>query len=987
MAKKKVQIDIDLKGVKSINDLEGDLKRINEELKYVDINSKEFKNLTQEASRTSSELKKVANELKPITGVEQRDAMKKTGDALAGAFQVGGAAALLFGADTQEQFQKVAKSVGGVVVAIDGMKKMMEFASKENIGRLKSIGQSWNMVAKQSKIAGMSMRTALISTGVGALLVGIGLLIANWDKLINITKNKANVKAIEALETQLEKEKTIYGNLEKQAKIQAEINELKGEDEKNGAVEIKTQQQKMEMYSKELTILRMKRDDIDKVVKAQEDELKERLRLIKASESIEKKDSDLVKFIKKQKEEVIKLNETLLEQERINAEIGVLVKEEELAILNIKDLRNKTNDDLDDQIAALERLLVIERAKENSSERVYGIEQRLNKLRVIQIRDAKIVTAEDEKRAKMLEAESQAMRINEKIRKSTVALTIEKVEKEIESNKVMFSALKYQEEKSNNINFTNRKLNEYGKALDVIQNKIEKQRDAYAEIDELNSRRVRNDKKGNAIIDEMIASYESLLITGEQYGDKQIEIYDKLGISQEKASKYQQGVVADKVDELVLLDSEMEVLNNKIQIESRVTELLENKNFIEKRSLDFKRKQIEDTLGGMRTEMNALEDIRDTQTLNDEERLDNLNKIKELNDELIIKAQEFNNINNERKVNEEELIYIKNNAINNMNELIIKIKETENEQAKITGELKEQIRLYAEIQDFVEKNAEAIEVTQDLIHESINLVGALYARQAEMRKRDLDEWKKANIDALKEIGDTEKKLSSRRDELNMLLADAEGQRYHDIMAELAEIDNQEQINSDNKQEMMRKEAEMQYAIDEANWKSSVASKTAAIIDSIIFSTLAVIKALPNIPMSIAVGVLGAASAGIIASQPLPPKPTKTKLAIGGEIDGNSHARGGVDVNAEHGEFMVNKAAYAQYGDIIKSLNDSVLPKFANGGEMGKNVNTPSNNPLMDYNELAKVIVDVFKSNPMFVSVKEIRDVERRVAAVESRTSL
>ena len=58
-----------------------------------------------------------------------------------------------------------------------------------------------------------------------------------------------------------------------------------------------------------------------------------------------------------------------------------------------------------------------------------------------------------------------------------------------------------------------------------------------------------------------------------------------------------------------------------------------------------------------------------------------------------------------------------------------------------------------------------------------------------------------------------------------------------------------------------------------------------------------------------------------------------KFAMGGLISGPSHARGGVHIEAEGGEYIINKAAMSVPGvaQMAASLNSIARPKYANGG--------------------------------------------------------
>lgn len=61
-----------------------------------------------------------------------------------------------------------------------------------------------------------------------------------------------------------------------------------------------------------------------------------------------------------------------------------------------------------------------------------------------------------------------------------------------------------------------------------------------------------------------------------------------------------------------------------------------------------------------------------------------------------------------------------------------------------------------------------------------------------------------------------------------------------------------------------------------------------------------------------------------------------KFALGGPIIGPSHSRGGVHIEAEGGEYIINKAAMGVPGvaQMASALNSVARPKYANGGMVG-----------------------------------------------------
>ncbi|WP_020531398.1 phage tail tape measure protein [Flexithrix dorotheae] len=88
------------------------------------------------------------------------------------------------------------------------------------------------------------------------------------------------------------------------------------------------------------------------------------------------------------------------------------------------------------------------------------------------------------------------------------------------------------------------------------------------------------------------------------------------------------------------------------------------------------------------------------------------------------------------------------------------------------------------------------------------------------------------------------------------------------------------------------------------------------------------------------------------------KVNSQKLAKGGELKGPAHSQGGIQgwggfghIEAEGGEFMVNKHAYANNQDIIKTINQAGkysrfgLVKMATGGPLPVANTTPSNEAI------------------------------------------
>ena len=139
----------------------------------------------------------------------------------------------------------------------------------------------------------------------------------------------------------------------------------------------------------------------------------------------------------------------------------------------------------------------------------------------------------------------------------------------------------------------------------------------------------------------------------------------------------------------------------------------------------------------------------------------------------------------------------------------------------------------------------------------------------------------------------------------------------------AELSNQELTDA------QRLQIEARYQQQEAQIKQRAweAQKQADLAQAIINTALAVSRAWTigppqNIPAAIAAGIAGAAQIAIIANTQAP------KFEKGGIVDGQLHSNGGTIIEAERGEYVVNRHATAEFLPVLKAINEGE-PTFAN----------------------------------------------------------
>lgn len=216
-----------------------------------------------------------------------------------------------------------------------------------------------------------------------------------------------------------------------------------------------------------------------------------------------------------------------------------------------------------------------------------------------------------------------------------------------------------------------------------------------------------------------------------------------------------------------------------------------------------------------------------------------------------------------------------------------KLKEFRDAEAKYDEEQKKK-REEKEKQHQANLNAiraAAVDVAQ-------TLAAGLFNNNSEKRKQELDaELQKANTE-------TEQKIAYNQQLLDQGIISQE-----QFNARKAAIDKQQ---ADKEREIKRKQF--------------LAEKKAALVNIAINTAAAVVKSLATagIPAGLVTAAiaaaLGAAQAAVVASQPTP------SFGKGGWIKGKSHSEGGVDINAEGGEFMVKKSAAQKHRQLLESIN-------------------------------------------------------------------
>jgi len=262
------------------------------------------------------------------------------------------------------------------------------------------------------------------------------------------------------------------------------------------------------------------------------------------------------------------------------------------------------------------------------------------------------------------------------------------------------------------------------------------------------------------------------------------------------------------------------------------------------------------------------------------------------------------------------------------------------------------------LQDWRDKRQQMLE---EMKQASIDMEMAEVEGKINARKKDQDDFDKNLLDKMdKQKAANDKELAALMALMNKTTAvrKMSTQEYTQFAIEQATVLSNTifTINQQNRQAetndildslAMRKDAELsnkeltdaqrlqieeRYQQQEAQIKQRAweAQKQADLAQAIINTALAVTKAFATVPppanifAAAAAGVAGSAQIAIISSTQPP------KFADGGMVGGQLHSSGGTLIEAERGEYVINRQSTSDYLPSLKVLNSGeVEPTFAN----------------------------------------------------------
>jgi hypothetical protein len=208
----------------SFVNLRKELKQLTVQLQNLDPASKEFETVAKRAGQIKEQIRGVADAINDADPEKFGGKFQRTAEGIAGAFSAVTGAQALFGQQSEEIEKQMLKVQGAIALTqgISAMKELRndatdlagsiknklvtafqslnatQISNAKDLGTMTTLQKAYNVVVGSSTGVLKNLRIALAATGIGALILAVGYLIANFDKLKgSMSQSLTNAKNFE----------------------------------------------------------------------------------------------------------------------------------------------------------------------------------------------------------------------------------------------------------------------------------------------------------------------------------------------------------------------------------------------------------------------------------------------------------------------------------------------------------------------------------------------------------------------------------------------------------------------------------------------------------------------------------------------------------------------------------------------------------------------------------------------------------------------
>jgi hypothetical protein len=909
----------------------------------------------------TTEAKKLQAVIKDVGGAEQLRAIAKLGRGMVGAFASATTAADLLGIANKSTFADMEKKAQEFLTVMIGLREVSEAFSAKTLA---GMGAAFNGLITTVKGFSTATKAALISTGIGALVVALGLVVANWDKIKNAIDgtNASQQKSIDKQKEAIKGYEDSNKLIEDRKRLLDEVNQYYIDKNEENLADDTEATNKSLLDRRTLLIgnIALEKDELAQrkgAGKTYEDALE---KVDKAQASLTDKEAwandDVIKHAK-QKLDLAQKDLDIARSGYKNIQVSLENHQLELQVLNeILTAREKI---LDSQQVSIEDARRETEAAKNritilSSERDTENEIYNNKVEMLVLEKERLQALNDG--------------VTTDLQGNKVHVLLKKDEQDrLDAINAELVALKNQNDQYNDQ--VNKQKEKFLYEVDELE--TQKKMDdlladlkfKYTEINQANKEIIDNSQNVSKELDNQLASATNI----QKSYEEQLKFWDTFNTTQKLSYKDNinrltielglytqiQEISKEKLenDKLVLIEQKKvndakidEKLQNEVILNQQITD--------NNKLLDITKEQ----LAAVKGDKFMSQADKDQKTVELQTKINGLElKNKEIGTSIV---ENTNAITDAKDANLKTDIEIDKTTAaidKNVSDTNEKVKET-------TAEVEKQEKAWSKVQNFVKNYEDEINAATKVVTDSMELMATLADNRVQNAQEQMDAAQK-QMDTLEKQGE---KYSNDILDLQAQLSDANGERYNEIQAQIdLETKQADQTRTDFiKQAQLETDAQIKK--NKAEHQAAVWRKAAAIVDAAVQGALAVVKALPNVFLAVAVGIASAAEVAIIAAQKVPAEPVVEPTAQPGFVEGGFTGVGGVNEPAgivHRGEFVVPakvvRSPSAQHH--IAALENQRLRGYADGGYVAPAGGTFNNGS--DYDKFVNSLAEALTYMP------------------------
>ena len=1001
------------KVIKNISELEKEIESLSEEIKTLDFGSAEYEQAAQNLSKLRAGLRDVDKEIEGLDREQRLTALAGATELVSGSFLIAASAARTFGASAQsvEQIEELERQaleavnialgirqVAEGLVQIQQLKRIATETAANVQTRIAATLQTAYAAAVGTSTGALKLfRLALVATGIGAAIVAIGLLIANWDKLtkaIGLSSEELDDFAKTNIEAQKQTAKTRV-ELDFYASVVNDV--TKSENERLQALE---ELNKLGVITEDITL-----DQVDAL-----DKLNERLELVRDNILLKAQAEAASQLLTEAIKQSLDAQNSTLEEnltfwDRLKGlvatiyggqVIGQAVQVNE-ALENQNELINQTNEDVQ-KFEAL-YLDILDKLNQNEA-----------KLRVEREKSNKVTQTSNTQKQKTLDLDAELNKITEeraklleKVRRETQLLaTAERDEiKSIEiANKVIEDQNKLLEERLSilgttqgesedfiqnltrllvgvevpNIADTFNFLFEYIESDELLRNLGESQRKLIDDGTEFGKLLTRNgfELTNLVAIRQVLANQKNIEIIGEEQAQIILDFFDTQVKLSETAEEYNE-ILDERIQSG---NDELSVLQGKLSTQLETGEITAKEYTQGLNRLQIEREKLE-VFNQLRIQtvdynflLREVVDLQDNSLQNGLSTLDLQEKITRLVAKRLFDANDLNELEDgqlefvektTQALLDQSKVY---NQVRDVSEELLKLNTQISENADIQNQKLTQAQ-FKQLQAFVIANKDKIEEIERFFRVATVETTNLTQEQIDAINKLIDGIKFDSL--ISRISDVTNEIVAV---FNNITGQLQGIISDSISLQLEQLDYYGQqtlaeIGDETEkqralQEQFRKDLEKERF--DINKRARLNELKFSQAQAIANGAQAVVNALANVPApfgQILAGVyagLTAAQVTVIRDQIQFVQGTQFQARRGGLVMGASHEMGGVPMGGglelEGGEAIINRNAVSQFSDLLSQINLSTggraIQSNVNDSEIAQEIRKQNTRPIKTY---------------------------------------